>query len=134
MAYRKRKLNTSIFLMEMIVICGFLCLSAGLCIKGFVKAHELSKYAEDKGKAIIIAQGYAEEFKGIKFDNLQEMNIQINYDKDWNETKDEKEIKYYCKMILEHKENRMLRELNIEIYNKNDELLYDLYTGKLGDG
>ena len=60
---KKRKINTSIFLMEMIMVCGFLMISISLCVQGFAKARDISKLAEDKGNAVLVAQSLAEEFE-----------------------------------------------------------------------
>lgn len=131
MKQRKRKLNTSIFLMEMIMVCGFLMISASLCVRGFGKANEISRRAEDKGKAVILAQSYAEDFKsGREFKEIQEMNISVNYDKDWIETSDEKEVKYTCRLnISDLEESTNIKEMNIGVYEGGD-MLYDLTVSR----
>lgn len=128
---KKRKINTSIFLMEMIMVCGFLMISISLCVQGFAKARDISKLAEDKGNAVLVAQSLAEEFESDdSFKDIQTMDIRIAYDKDWNETRDEESEEYICRLhISDLGESRACKELNIGIY-KEDKLLYDLTVSR----
>lgn len=126
---KKRKINTSIFLMEMIMVCGFLMISVSLCVQGFAKAREISVLAEDKGNAVLIAQSLAEDFKSDEsFKEMQEMDISIKYDKDWKETKENE--KYTCKLHISNlEESNNIQEMNIGVYKGND-LLYDLTVSR----
>lgn len=133
---KKRKINTSIFLMEMIMVCSFLMISISLCVQGFAKARDISKLAEDKGNAVLVAQSLAEEFESDdSFKDIQTMDIRIAYNKNWNETTDEKSEEYICRLhISSLEESKACKELSIGIYKEN-ELLYDLTVSRFcGEG
>lgn len=60
---RKNGTGTGMFLMEMIVVVFFFTLCAGICMKTFVKADEISRLSRDTGEAVILAENLAEIWK-----------------------------------------------------------------------
>ena len=52
---RKRS-GSGIFLMEMIMVCGFFLVCAVVCVRVFVRAESMSRLAREKNQAVLAAQ------------------------------------------------------------------------------
>ena len=48
-----KKSGSGIFLMEMIMVCGFFLLCAAVCVRAFVQADSLSRMAREKNQAVL---------------------------------------------------------------------------------
>ena len=59
---RKRS-GSGIFLMEMIMVCGFFLLCAAVCIRVFVRSDAMSRLAREKNQAVLAAESLAETWK-----------------------------------------------------------------------
>lgn len=91
---RKRS-GSGIFLMEMIMVCGFFLLCAAVCIRVFVRSDAMSRLAREKNQAVLAAESLAETWKvkgmaGLsagRFEELTssggEMHGVMFFDRDW---------------------------------------------------
>ena len=55
---RKRS-GSGIFLMEMIMVCGFFLLCAAVCIQVFMRSDAMSRLAREKNQAVLAAESLA---------------------------------------------------------------------------
>ena len=75
-----RNSRSSLFLMELVIVILFFSLSSAVCVKLFVKAHQMDQNTVNMNHAMIWIQNYAEQFRA----NPTDMNETIYLDKDWN--------------------------------------------------
>ncbi len=66
---RKRS-GSGIFLMEMIMVCGFFLLSAAVCIQVFLRADSMSRLAREKNQAVLAAESLADTWKVYGLEGL----------------------------------------------------------------
>lgn len=59
---RKRS-GSGIFLMEMIMVCGFFLLCAAVCIQVFMRSDAMSRLARERNQAVLAAESLAETWK-----------------------------------------------------------------------
>lgn len=64
----RSKSNTSLFILEMIIVCGFLLYCSSIFVKAFVKTEEISRYTKLQNEAILFSQQLAEDWKAGKID------------------------------------------------------------------
>ena len=89
---RKRS-GSGIFLMEMIMVCGFFLLCAAVCIQVFMRSDAMRRLAREKNQAVLAAESLAETWKaeGMEaFGAVQgrplsdgETAYTLFFDKDW---------------------------------------------------
>lgn len=85
---RKRS-GSGVFLMEMIMVCGFFLLCAAICIRVFIQADSMSRLAREMNQAVLAAESLAdgwkvngwESFSG-NADGLQ-AETRINWNQNW---------------------------------------------------
>ena len=75
-----RNSRSSLFLMELVIVILFFSLSSAVCVKLFVKAHQMDQNTVNMNHAMIWIQNYAEQFRS----NPANINETIYLDKDWN--------------------------------------------------
>ena len=75
-----RNSRSSLFLMELVIVILFFSLARAVCVKLFVKAHQMDQNKGNMNHAMIWIQNYAEQFRS----NPMELNETIYLDKDWN--------------------------------------------------
>lgn len=90
---RKRSAS-GIFLMEMIMVCGFFLLCAVVCIRVFVRSDAMSRLAREKNEAVLAAESLAETWKAREIEELVktegrelaegELSYTLFFDKNWN--------------------------------------------------
>ncbi len=59
----KKRSGSGIFLMEMIMVCGFFLLCAAVCIQVFLKSDSMSRLAREKNQAVLAAESLADAWK-----------------------------------------------------------------------
>lgn len=101
---RKRS-GSGIFLMEMIMVCGFFLLCAAVCIQVFMRSDAMSRLAREKNQAVLAAESLADTWKaeGIKgLSTLEgrpladgEVAYTLFLDKDWRVAGDSSESAYF---------------------------------------
>lgn len=101
---RKRS-GSGIFLMEMIMVCGFFLLCAAVCIQVFMRSDAMSRLAREKNQAVLAAESLAETWKaeGTEgFAALQgrpladgEVVYTLFFDKNWMISGDAPENAYF---------------------------------------
>lgn len=85
---RKRS-GSGIFLMEMIMVCGFFLLCAAICIRVFIQADSMSRLARETNQAVLAAESLADGWKvnGWEsfFGNADELQAEtrINWNQNW---------------------------------------------------
>ncbi len=57
-----RKSKASLFLMELIIVIFFFALTSAICLRVFVKAHEIADTTEGMNKAVLWAENAGELF------------------------------------------------------------------------
>ena len=82
-----KKSGSGIFLMEMIMVCGFFLLCAAVCVRAFVQADSLSRMAREKNQAVLAAQNLGEMWKDGQISGEGE----LYFDQNWNLDHDQKE-------------------------------------------
>ena len=55
--------SSGIFLMEMIMVCGFFLLCAAVCIRVFIQADSMSRLAREMNQAVLAAESVADRWK-----------------------------------------------------------------------
>ena len=75
-----RNSRSSLFLMELVVVILFFSLSSAVCVRLFVKAHQIDQSTVNMNHAMLWIQNYAEEFRS----NPVEVNETVYFDKEWN--------------------------------------------------
>lgn len=81
---RKRS-GSGIFLMEMIMVCGFFLLCAAVCIHVFLRADAMSRLAREKNQAVLAAESLADRWKVYGLGGESEAAF---WDQDWNPVQD----------------------------------------------
>ncbi len=66
----KKRSGSGIFLMEMIMVCGFFLLCAAVCIQVFLRADSMSRLAREKNQAILAAESLADTWKAYGLEGL----------------------------------------------------------------
>lgn len=89
----RRRSGSGIFLMEMIMVCGFFLLCASVCVQVFIKADSMSRLAREKNQAVLAAQSLGERWKAgeLKLDGDAEQSgmsmvsgeSEVFFDEDW---------------------------------------------------
>lgn len=119
---RKMSSKSSLFLLEMMISVLFFAIAAAVCIQVFIKAHQLSRQAENLNMAAGIASGAAEFLA-----SGQEEEMAAYYDKDWMScSRDEAE---YILNVDTKKENGCVSG-QIRITDKDGAGIYELATGR----
>lgn len=67
---RKRS-GSGIFLMEMIMVCGFFLLCASVCIQVFLRADSMSRLAREKNQAVLAAESLADTWKAYGMEGIE---------------------------------------------------------------
>ena len=93
---RKRS-GSGIFLMEMIMVCGFFLLCAAVCVQVFIKADSMSRLAREKNQAVLAAQSLGELWKAGELEG----EGRICFDEDWNRLEDGSEGWYAAVLSLD---------------------------------
>lgn len=87
--------GSGIFLMEMIMVCGFFLLCAAVCIRVFVRSDAMSRLAREKNQAVLAAESLAETWKAEGMEGVlaqafaeqeslgEETHYTLFFDKDW---------------------------------------------------
>lgn len=93
MSSQKRS-GSGIFLMEMIMVCGFFLLCAALCVQVFMRSDAMSRLAREKNQAVLAAESLAETWKAEGIDCLAaaegaktadgQMRYTLYFDEGWN--------------------------------------------------
>lgn len=79
--------GSGIFLMEMIMVCGFFLLCAAVCIRVFIQADSMSRLARETNQAVLAAESLADGWKAGVFeeeDFLSEGEGFVFWDENWN--------------------------------------------------
>ena len=66
----KKRSGSGIFLMEMIMVCGFFLLCAAVCIQVFLRADSMSRLAREKNQAVLAAESLADAWKAYGLEGL----------------------------------------------------------------
>lgn len=90
----RKRASSGIFLMEMIMVCGFFLLCAAVCIRVFVRSDAMSRLAREKNEAVLAAESLAETWKARGIYELAsaegrmlaegELSYTLFFDQDWN--------------------------------------------------
>lgn len=75
-----RNSRSSLFLMELVIVILFFSLASAVCVRLFVKAHQMDQNTVNLNHAMMWIQNYAEEFRSYPFVTSET----IFFDKDWN--------------------------------------------------
>lgn len=77
--------SSGIFLMEMIMVCGFFLLCAAVCIRVFIQADHMSRRAREMNQSVLAAESVADRWKvgDLESEGLSGGPDQINWDQDW---------------------------------------------------
>ncbi len=95
---RKRS-GSGVFLMEMIMVCGFFLLCAAICIRVFIQADSMSRLARETNQAVLAAESLAENWKVNGWESVSQDNpdegkaekgkkepvITVSFDQNWNQ-------------------------------------------------
>ncbi len=93
---RKRS-GSGIFLMEMIMVCGFFLVCAVVCVRVFVRADSMSRLAREKNQAVLAAQSLGELWKAGDLQSGE----RICFDEDWKRLEDGEEGWYAAVLSVE---------------------------------
>lgn len=121
----RKQSGSGIFLMEMIMVCGFFLLSAAVCIQVFLKADSMSRLAREKNQAVLAAESLADTWKAYGMEGLQpasngEAAPEVYWNAGWERTGEEGgEPCFYAQLMETSKpaegEEGVLSSLRIEI-------------------
>ncbi len=79
--------SSGIFLMEMIMVCGFFLLCAAVCIRVFIQADSMSRLAREMNQAVLAAESVADRWKVGASESEGPSGggwpDQISWDQDW---------------------------------------------------
>lgn len=134
----RSKSNTSLFLLEMLMVCGFLLYCSSIFVKAFVKSDEISRYTQLHNNCILYAQSLAEEWKAGQINIGSNETLYYILDDGFSvidasvepiETKNV-ECRVFCSEL---EESSYIKELNITM-SKEDEVLYTLTVSRFGGG
>lgn len=132
---RIRHSRSGLFLMELMISILFFAFTAGICIRFFVKSHDMSQAAKNLYQAQQEAASMAELLE--KDSNDYADDIYIYYDKNWNQC-EEKDKVYWMEVtgIQSQKgEDRLkkncLREIKLAVYCEKKQHKKEIYHLKL---
>lgn len=112
---RVRHSRSGLFLIELMICILFFSFTAGICIRFFVKSHNMSQDAKNLYQAQQEAASMAEILEK-DIDSLD--NISVYYDKDWNQC--DKEEKVYWLEVTQEQDQAQeddLKKIKIAVYS-----------------
>lgn len=109
------------FLFEMLWVCGFFAICAGIFALLFVKAHEISRRSNDLTYAITLSQNTIE----ILF-SQSSLPTSTYYTKDWKPTPN-KDSNAYAKVEATSEVNNQFITVTVQVIKvKDNSLIYEL--------
>lgn len=127
----KKRSGSGIFLMEMIMVCGFFLLCAAVCIQVFLRSDSMSRLAREKNQAVLAAESLADTWKvygreGLKpvfphptaSDAEGKYLLEVCWDENWERMEEDNGKGYYQAAIRvdsEETEYGDMEKLTIEI-------------------
>ncbi len=145
----KKRSGSGIFLMEMIMVCGFFLLCAAVCIQVFLKSDSMSRLAREKNQAVLAAESLADAWKVYGREGLEPIFPHPSavdgdgkslskacWDEDWERIGDDDGKGYYqaaIQMNEEETEYGVMENLTINIsrdggHPRSQERIGLLYT------
>lgn len=123
---RVRHSRSGLFLIELMICILFFAFTAGICIRFFVKSHDMSQDAENLYQAQQEAASMAEVLE--EDSNLPD-DIFIYYDKEWKQC--DKENKVYWMEVtgdqLQSEEKNGLKKIKIAVYSDQENQKKEIY-------
>lgn len=122
---KKASSKSSLFLLEMMISILFFAAAAAICIQVFVKAHQLSKKAENLNMAAGICASAAE----LLASENNEEQISFYYDENWMPC-EKKEAEFFLEITSNQEGNQEygLKKEKISICAREGENIYSLDT------
>lgn len=123
---RVRHSRSGLFLIELMVCILFFSITAGICIRFFVKSHQMSQDAKDLYQAQQEAASMAEVLEK-DVDSLN--NICVYYDKEWKQC--DKKEKVYSLEVTEEKnqtqQEKDIKKIKIAVYSGQNSKKEEIY-------
>ena len=119
---RIRHSRSGLFLMELMISILFFAFTAGICIRFFVKSHDMSQAAKNLYQAQQEAASMAELLE--KDSNDYADDIYIYYDKNWNQCEEKEKGE-------DRLEKNCLREIKLAVYCEKKQHKKEIYHLKL---
>ena len=123
---RVRHSRSGLFLIELMVCILFFSITAGICIRFFVKSHQMSQNAKNLYQAQQEAASMAEVLEK-DVDSLD--NICVYYDKEWKQC--DKKDKVYLLEVTEEKNQTQqetdVKKIKIAVYSEQDSKKEEIY-------
>lgn len=137
---RRKASKTKMFLLEFIIIILFFSLAATVCVRIFVNAKMVSAQSSRLTGAVLKAQEAAETFKSVDGDAgrlagklngiMDDQNVVVFYDTEWNPAKEQSDGVYRMEIRLEKEQNLITASILID--HGQDEI-YSLKIQKATD-
>ncbi len=120
--------GSGIFLMEMIMVCGFFLLCAAVCIRVFIQADHMSRRAREMNQSVLAAESLADRWKVGAAENEGPSGggwpDQVSWDQDWTlldmEDLDKGAARWYTADLYRQEEPGTVCHMTIQIRRGED--------------
>ena len=139
-----QKRRNNIALIELLIVIFFFSLSAMVIVQVFVRSDQISQKSNSMSVAVIFAQDKMEQLRaapdsaiGILTDwtivqqSDEQQIFELYFDENMDITDGERyEYRFVADMNKTDQEHGTFFNIKIEVYSLQDEIIFDLHTGK----